>query len=295
MLLVQKVSLLATVIATCTAFTTLAPSQRATLQISKDTLFNTKRMLLPEASSSILTAVDSLQGSSVFVDPVVLSSGVSNSFLTAVEVFDGSTIVDPVVVSDVFWSSLQSKFLALIIGQILSAIAFAAITSFFASQVSQVGAFVTEKLFPEDPTKKNFAQSTPNTPAQQYDADYGKLLICLAIDFFGVASEAIPVLGELADVVYAPVAATLLRSLYGGSNVLFGLEFAEEILPLTDVIPLATICWVVETYFADSELAKILGVGNYNKSRISVPDAIDTTVVADSRAPKLPGDSNRRQ
>jgi len=286
--------LLATVIATCTAFTNIAPSQRATLQISKkDTLFNTKRMLLPEASSSILTAVDVLHGNNI-VDPVSLSH-VSNSFLTAVEVFDGNTVVDPVVVSDVFWSSLRSKFLALIIGQILSAIVFAAISSFFATQISQVGALVTEKLFPEDPAKKNSVQAT-NIPAQQQvDADYGKLLVCLAIDFFGVASEAVPVLGELADVVYAPAAAALLRSLYGGSNVLFGLEFAEEILPLTDIIPLATIAWVVETYFANSELAKILSVGNYNQSRISAPDAIDTTVTNVSDTPRLPDDKTRWQ
>jgi len=288
----------ALVIASCTAFTRIAPSQRATLQNSKeDTLFNTKRMLLPEASSSILAAGDVLHGNPIIALPAAALSDVSNSFLTAVEVFDGSTIVDPVVVSDVFWSSLRAKFLALIVGQVLSAIVFAAFSSFFATQISQVGSFVTEKLFPEDLTKKNSAQATPNIPSHQIsiDANYGKLLVCLAIDFFGVASEAIPVLGELADVVYAPVAATLLRSIYGGSNVLFGLEFAEEILPLTDVIPLATIAWVVETYFANSDLAKILSVGNYNQSRISAPDAIDTNVAVDSSASQLPGDADRRQ
>ncbi|CAJ1969328.1 unnamed protein product [Cylindrotheca closterium] len=330
---IRIIAFLAAVIANCTAFTNIAPSQRATLQTSKeDTLFNTKRMLLPEASSSILTAVEILPGSTI-VDPASLShasnsllteasgsiltaidllrvgsssivdpvsvSHVSNSLLTAVEVFDGSTIVDPVVVSDVFWNSLRSKFLALVIGQVLSAIVFAAISSFFAAQISQVGTFVKEKIFPEDPNKpKKTAQAASNSPAQQQqqvDADFGKLLVCLAIDFFGVASEAVPVLGELADVVYAPAAAALLRSLYGGSNVLFGLEFAEEILPLTDIIPLATIAWVVETYFANSELAKILSVGNYNQSRISAPDAIDTTATTDSDTRRLPDDKSRWQ
>jgi hypothetical protein len=50
----------------------------------------------------------------------------------------------------------------------------------------------------------------------------------------------VPILGELTDVVYAPIAATVLRNLYG-SNILFGLEFVEEILPFTDILPLATI------------------------------------------------------
>lgn len=281
-------------IASCTAFTNISPSQHATLQISKDSRFDTKRMLLPEASSSIFSTLDILHGINA-VDPASISH-VSNSFLTAVDVFDGNTVVDPVVVSDVFWNSLRSKFLALIIGQVLSAIVFAVISSFFAAQISQVGSFVTEKLFPEDPNKKTVQQVATGAPsAQQYDADYGKLLVCLAIDFFGVASEAVPVLGEFADIAYAPAAAALLRSIYGGSNVLFGLEFAEEILPLTDIIPLATIAWVVETYFANSDIAKLLGVGDYNQSRtsISAPDAIDTTVTTD--APRLPDDTNRRQ
>lgn len=68
--------------------------------------------------------------------------------------------------------------------------------------------------------------------------------MCIAIDVIGSSSEVIPVVGELTDVVWAPIAGTLLRSLYGGSNVLFVLEFAEEILPFTDILPLATIWYV---------------------------------------------------
>lgn len=72
------------------------------------------------------------------------------------------------------------------------------------------------------------------------DIDLSKLLLCIAIDVIGSASELVPVLGELTDVVWAPIAGLALRSLYG-SNVLFALEFAEEILPFTDILPLATL------------------------------------------------------
>lgn len=72
------------------------------------------------------------------------------------------------------------------------------------------------------------------------NVDFGKLLLCIAIDVIGSASELVPVLGELSDVVWAPIAGLALRSLYG-SNVLFALEFLEEILPFTDIIPLATL------------------------------------------------------
>ena len=51
---------------------------------------------------------------------------------------------------------------------------------------------------------------------------------------------------------------------------MFALEFAEEILPLTDILPLATICWVVETYFGDSDIARILQVGVYGPNYVEV-------------------------
>jgi hypothetical protein len=44
--------------------------------------------------------------------------------------------------------------------------------------------------------------------------------------------------------------------------------------------------WVVETYFADSDLAKLLQVGNYNSSNLS-SEAIETNgeVKEDKRLP----------
>ena len=56
------------------------------------------------------------------------------------------------------------------------------------------------------------------------------------------------------------VIAYALRSLYGGSNVVFLLEFVEEILPFTDILPLATICWFIETFYYDSDIAKLLQI-----------------------------------
>lgn len=53
--------------------------------------------------------------------------------------------------------------------------------------------------------------------------------------------------------------------------MVFALEFIEEILPFTDILPLATICWVVETYYGDSDIAKTLQIGLFNNS-ISIND-----------------------
>ena len=168
-----------------------------------------------------------------------------SSLVTAVEVFDGSSIVNPEVVSTVFWTSLKGKIIAVVLGQVLAAVAFALLSSFFASQISQLGSFAAKTFFGQSPeangkkaTTKTFIKAgqaeKPVTP------DFGKLFLCLAIDIFGSFSELVPLFGELTDVIYAPIAATALRSLYG-SNVIFALEFAEEILPFTDILPLATI------------------------------------------------------
>ena len=50
-----------------------------------------------------------------------------------------------------------------------------------------------------------------------------------------------------------------LRSLFGGS-LLSLLGFAEEALPLTDALPTATAAWVLQTLFAESPLAQLLGI-----------------------------------
>jgi hypothetical protein len=169
----------------------------------------------------------------------------ASSIITAgVEVFDGSTIVNPVVVSDVFWASLKGKIIAVIIGQALATVAFGVLSWFLSSQISQLGDKVTNTLS-KGSTKENppstFIKANEISSFNRPAPDFGKLLICLVIDVLGSSSEIIPILGEVTDVLYAPIAATVLRNLYGNNNILFGLEFAEEILPFTDILPLATI------------------------------------------------------
>jgi hypothetical protein len=74
----------------------------------------------------------------VFLPPSILTS--------AVETFDGSQIVDTVVVSGVFWTSLKAKFVSLIIGQLLATIVFGVVTTVAASQLSKVGDWATTAL-----------------------------------------------------------------------------------------------------------------------------------------------------
>jgi hypothetical protein len=204
----------------------------------------------------------------LYDDVLSTSASLSSSSLvtSAVEIFDGSTIIDPVVVSNIFWATLKAKLIWLVIGQVISVAIFAIVASVAASQMSTILENITG-AFPLLDVNKNRQQRPykrlevpPDLRGTQ--PDWTKLAVCIAVDLIGSSSEVIPLVGELSDILYAPIAATILRSLYG-SNIVFALEFVEEILPFTDILPLATICWVVDTFASDSDLAKLLKIGQY--------------------------------
>jgi hypothetical protein len=206
----------------------------------------------------------------------------SNTFWTAVEFFDGSTIVDPVVVSDVFWTRLQTNILSVLIGQLLAAVVFSFLLSLVSSQVTTFANFVSEQVFPSSVNRSPGQKLIIPRSIQErnenvfHQPDFGKLLVCVAIDVIGSSSVLLPLFGDVSDILWAPTAGILLRYLFNGSNILFVLEFTEEILPLTDILPLATLCWVIDTFFRDSNLAKLLQLGEYTSSAIKINDRIET-------------------
>eukprot|EP00929_Paragymnodinium_shiwhaense_P102325 TRINITY_DN65541_c0_g1_i1.p1 TRINITY_DN65541_c0_g1~~TRINITY_DN65541_c0_g1_i1.p1 ORF type:complete len:288 (+),score=32.33 TRINITY_DN65541_c0_g1_i1:66-929(+) len=103
------------------------------------------------------------------------------------------------------------------------------------------------------------ATGVAGTLANVAPQQWAKLVLCLALDVAGDATFLLPGIGELGDVVFAPLQALALRSLFGG----FGLPLlgaVEEILPGTDVIPSATTGWVLQTFFSQSPIAGFLGI-----------------------------------
>jgi hypothetical protein len=71
------------------------------------------------------------------------------------------------------------------------------------------------------------------------------LLLCILFDFIGYASYSIPILGEVADIIWAPISAVIFMMMFGGWKGAMGgmFNFIEEILPGTDIIPSFTIMW----------------------------------------------------
>jgi hypothetical protein len=77
------------------------------------------------------------------------------------------------------------------------------------------------------------------------------LAFCIIMDVLGFATYAIPGLGELGDIVFAPVSAIIFYFMFGSwKGALF--NFTEEILPGTDFIPTFTIMWFMR-YFASKK------------------------------------------
>jgi hypothetical protein len=67
------------------------------------------------------------------------------------------------------------------------------------------------------------------------------------MDLIGCASYAVPVLGEVSDVIWAPISAIIFYRMFGGSMGAFGgmFNFMEELFPGLDFIPTFTLSWIV--------------------------------------------------
>lgn len=78
------------------------------------------------------------------------------------------------------------------------------------------------------------------------------LWVCVLMDVIGCASYAVPVLGDVTDVIWAPVSAIIFYRLFGGTLGSFGsvFNFMEELFPGTDFIPTFTLSWVIKRIWA---------------------------------------------
>jgi hypothetical protein len=72
------------------------------------------------------------------------------------------------------------------------------------------------------------------------------LLVCVVMDMLGYASYTIPVIGELADIIWAPISSLVFFMMFRGWKGAFGglFNFVEELLPGLDFIPTFTLTWL---------------------------------------------------
>jgi len=74
------------------------------------------------------------------------------------------------------------------------------------------------------------------------------LIFCIIMDLIGMSTYAIPVFGEVADLVWAPISAVIFFISFGGwKGAVGGVgNFIEELMPGTDIIPSFTIMWFAQ-------------------------------------------------
>ena len=74
------------------------------------------------------------------------------------------------------------------------------------------------------------------------------LIFCIMMDVVGYATYAIPFLGEIGDIIWAPISSIIFMSTFGGwKGALGGIgNFVEEILSGTDFIPSFTIMYFIQ-------------------------------------------------
>jgi len=225
------------------------------------------------------TAAEVATTTTAIIDPIMTTTTLhlSVAAAAAVEIFDGSTIIDPVVVSNSFWSGLRKQILSVILGQLFAAVVFSILASFLAPQLSSFKDMILSK-FNDDESNETTSAFIPRSRTfikadsiLRPEPDFGKLLICLLIDIIGTSSEVLPILGEFTDIISAPISATILQTIFpGSSKFVFFFELFEELLPLTDFIPFATICWVIDAYYPESAVANAFQLGgNYSLETIA--------------------------
>lgn len=81
------------------------------------------------------------------------------------------------------------------------------------------------------------------------------LVFCIIMDILGYATYAVPGLGELGDIAFAPISAIIFYFMFGNwKGAVF--NFAEEIIPGTDFIPTFTIAWCIR-YFSSKKTSAV--------------------------------------
>merc|ERR1712008_368841 len=85
-----------------------------------------------------------------------------------------------------------------------------------------------------------------------------KLVASLGLDVLGNLTYLCPAYGEIADAVFAPASAVMLKMLYS-SNGIAAIGCTEEILPGTDLTPTATIAWFMENVMGNNCCTRAFG------------------------------------
>ena len=94
------------------------------------------------------------------------------------------------------------------------------------------------------------------------------IFTCIVLDGIGMMSYIVPAFGEFMDVGWAVISGIIFNYLFGGRIGKIGgvLNFLEEVLPFTDIIPSFTIAWFIRK----NEIDKMMKQGNMPERSIEL-------------------------
>ena len=192
---------------------------------------------------------------------------------TAIQLIDPAAMDTMQVTADAatntFFSSFLARTIGTVVGNLLAAFAFKYATD-----------IIFQKKREEEAAAAAIAAAAPSPEISQ--SAWIKLIFCLMIDLGSDASFLLPGIGEIEDVAWAPLSAYLLNVIFG-SGVVSSLEFAKEILPGTDILPVATIAWVLQNVFTDSPITGALGL----RAKVDAPALENKEVKKESLSPEM--------
>ena len=190
--------------------------------------------------------------------------------------------IDTVVVSAAFWSSLRSKVVSALIGNLLAGAVVAAggaalaggLAKFGFDKMGESGADAaddaTKPVAPNEPDVVTPTKMTTGPGAESASPldsillnreSLTTLAVCVLIDVLGDASFALPFLGDFSDLVFAPLSGLLLYQIFGSGTVA-AIGVVEEALPGTDFLPTACVAWWFKFGGGrGSKVGEVLGVG----------------------------------
>jgi hypothetical protein len=144
--------------------------------------------------------------------------------------------------SNSFLSSLGARIIGTLIGNLFAGVCFTWVARLWSNSDSRAA-------------EKDFQQQTITPSA----SDFFKLALCVAIDLVGDSSFLIPGFGEAEDIVWAPISSFLLYTIFGSTGIA-ALDFTKEILPFSDLMPVATIAWLLQNYYSGAPITGFLGL-----------------------------------
>ncbi|MEM0996797.1 MAG: hypothetical protein AAGN35_06950 [Bacteroidota bacterium] len=106
---------------------------------------------------------------------------------------------------------------------------------------------------------------------------YAKLALSVACDIIGMTTFLIPGVGEVSDLIWAPLSSAVAFLMFGGITGALGAtgNFVEEFLPGTDVIPSLTLTWLLKYGVLDKHSFTAFArrrARKKQKKRLRIPD-----------------------